>query len=148
MNFKVHLKLSDTEYKILLLVVAGPLIILMKIFQYLSRYYPFSLLFREKMFHYDNQHIKSLLTLIETPHNAKNKPFIVESVEKDRYFYTFYGRFKKHTGDEIQNAFKKHLAERLKTNPYDIYINKQDTGSIRIRIPKIIVQSFANSFRL
>ncbi len=64
-----------------------------KLIYLLTRFWPFSLFWRKKYFHYDNRFISKASNMIEETLKKVHKPFYVVGAGGDGHFYMILGRF-------------------------------------------------------
>lgn len=103
---------------------------------FITRFPPFSLLFTDKIFHYQNKYYKYARTIIENEMEKDNKPISIEQGDQDQYFYTLIGKF---TKPNVDNPDKNilHAIEKSMALPSDtIFIRRDGENTIRFLIPK------------
>lgn len=119
--------LSDKDYFIILLKNK-----LLPFLTFLTRYYPFSLLWQDRRFHYKFMEFSKVDDFIIKIANKNNYWFKLFASEKDSNFINTTGMFipskKSDDSKDMVNYFRESVADR------DIFINELDDGKINIKI--------------
>lgn len=103
---------------------------------FLTRYYPFSLLFRERIFHYDNRYYKFARKIIEDEMKKDKKPILIDEGDQDGYFYTLIGKFTKAKVIDPDENILHTIESKLRLPKNSIFIRRDDAKTIRFLIPK------------
>lgn len=109
-------------------------------FRYLSRYYPFSLFFRNRLFHYQNRDLNQLLILVERASESIGTPFKVMRLDTDQYFYNFIGNFIKCRKKISFEKVLKSISSSLETSQNNLYIRFTNDGLHKIMIPLKLIE--------
>lgn len=111
------------------------ILLLTKGFAYLTRYYPFSLFCRNKLFHYHNRYINKLLDIIDFYTIATGNQFEIIIGDQDNYFCYLIGVFKKKPEDSYIEDLKTKIGKEHKSLSGNIYFKTDEEGIITISAP-------------
>jgi hypothetical protein len=142
-NFYLHYgRVKDKKNNVMDLVIVVLLFIPALIAQgiensipVITKYYPFSLLFQEKLSHYKYHKEKSLADFIENKMKKEKKIFFIIGVTKDRYFITFHGYFLKKQKKSVEKTLLTLVKKRLHLGKASVYIRGIEKNEVRILIP-------------
>ena len=101
----------------------------------LTKYYPFSLLYQDKLFHYQHQSLRKIIYKIEADLRKKKEPILFLTNTWDRYFLTINGRLPKKTkftDDEI----KIEIMRSLKFDDNDVFVRRNNSGIVSVLIAR------------
>lgn len=101
----------------------------------ITKYYPFSLLFQNKLIHHKYTKERSLSDYIEKTMTKKGYPFNVKGVGRDNYFITFHGYFFKGRTKKGDRVLLKIVESKLKLEKGSIYLRDSDKNRVRIIVP-------------
>lgn len=101
----------------------------------ITKYYPFSLLFQNKLIHYKYTKERNLSDYIEKSMTKNGYPFNVKGVERDKYFITFHGLFFKGRTKNGDSVLFKIIESKLKLEKGSIYLRDNDKNMVRIIVP-------------
>ncbi len=124
----------SSKLTILFLVYVFPRI--MDFMTYLTRYFPFSEFYKGHFFHYNNREVAQTLDLMGNGAFLSEKLFIIDHVEKDRYFIRYFGKFSGSKKDKSKDVVMERLQEKFGEN--NVYLDQEIKGIFQIRIPNNI----------
>lgn len=101
----------------------------------ITKYYPFSLLFQNKLIHYKYTRERNLSDYIEKAMTKNGYPFNVKGVGRDNYFITFHGYFFKGRTKKGDSVLSKIVESKLKLEKGSIYLRDDDKNRVRIIVP-------------
>lgn len=125
----------DMLIVILLMIPAAIIVNLPKIIPFITRYYPFSLLFRNKLLHFKYRKERELADYLERQMKKRKKPFHVIGVTFDRFFVTFHGHFFKKPGKMMENLLADIIEAKLRLEKGNVYVRGVDKNEIKILVP-------------
>jgi hypothetical protein len=99
---------------------------------YLTKYYPFSLFWQDRMFHYKKRRVRKFMIILDEFLETKGFNIVTLFGEEETYFAEFYSIFKKKTKDTKLEI--RAMEEVLQKNFETIYA-RQDGNWIKILIP-------------
>ena len=112
-----------------------------KLLPTLTRFFPFSLIGQEKLYHYNNRHIRKIIYKLEGEFFKKKSPVLFLEGNWDRYFYRMTGSFTttKHLSlEEIGNLAKK----ALKQSDSDLFVRLDESDKITILLPRKLAENY------
>lgn len=119
--------LSNGEYLIILLKNK-----LLTFLTFLTRYYPFSLLWQDRRFHYKFMEFSKADDFIIKIANKNHYLFKLLTIEKSSNFISTIGTFvpskKGYNNTDMVNYFRESVSDR------DIFINELEDGKVNIKI--------------
>ncbi len=123
-----------TKLTILFLIYVFPR--LMNFITFLTKYFPFSELWKGHFFHYDNREVAQTLDLLGYGKFLSQKLFILDHVEKDRYFIRYFGKFNGKKKDKSKDLVMERLQKKFGEN--NTYLDQETNGTFQIRVPNNI----------
>ena len=120
-------KLSDKEIVIIY--------ILKKISPYLTnltRFFPFSLLWQDRRFHYKHKKVADVDDLIIRIATEKGFWFKIFSYNENNSFLNITGKFVPLKKDADKDKLLRYLRKKIKKE--DLYINELDEGTVKISL--------------
>lgn len=106
-----------------------------KTLSFLTRFFPFSLIGRNRSFHYKNRAIRKMMEVVGVTCRRAGKEFIVEAGERDGYFYNIKGYFSK-TKKRIKDiVFIKAIEKQLNLPEDSVFIRGWKGKRLRFLIP-------------
>ena len=101
----------------------------------ITKYYPFSILFKNKLLHYKYRKEKALTYYLEQQMTKRKKPFHVEGVDHDRFFITFHGHFLKTQDKTMEKLLADVVETKLKIGEGNVYVRDVDKNKVKILVP-------------
>lgn len=119
-----------TKATVVILFMTG-----VKILSFLTRFFPFSLIGRNKSFHYRNRDIRKVMTNVDVACKKADKEFMVEAGERDQYFYTIKGFFAKSKKRINQENVIKSIEKQFELPRGNVFIRNWKGNKKRLLIP-------------
>lgn len=124
-NYKEADKYEVYEDGIVLILAA--LIFCFNLYSRMTRYFPFSLLFRNKLFHYRNRNLGLFIHIVEEASVSFGHRFLMYCTEENNNFYYAYGYLRK---GKINLTSSAKIARKIETdNHLPAYSVNTLTGS-------------------
>lgn len=125
----------DMLIAVLLMIPAAIIVNSSKLIPIITRYYPFSLLFKNKMLHYNYRREKGLAVYLEKQMNRRKNPFYVNGLDYDRYFTTFHGYFLNKPGKMMEKLLAEIVEAKLHLEKGNVFVRDVDKNKVKILVP-------------
>ena len=103
---------------------------------FLTQFWPFSLFWRNKNFHFENRFLSRALDKIEVCLKKMNKPFEIVCIDEDRDFYNFTGKFSKRGKFLTNEELEKQMLTLFNFDASQIFVRSAKQNLRRILIDK------------
>ncbi len=106
-----------------------------KALSFLTRFFPFSLIGRDRSFHYAHKDIRKLMGDVTIASRQAGREFIVEAGFKDRYFYTIKGYFINSKKRLSTKSVMRNIEKSLKLPEGSVFVRKWERNKKQFLIP-------------
>lgn len=101
----------------------------------ITKYFPFSLLYQDKLFHFQHRLLRKIIYKIEADLRKKKKPILFLTNSWDRYFLTINGQISKNT-KITDKELKTGIMRSLKLEDTDIFVRRRSSKIISLLIAR------------
>ncbi|KKQ23579.1 MAG: hypothetical protein US40_C0002G0122 [Candidatus Roizmanbacteria bacterium GW2011_GWC2_37_13] len=112
------------------------LINLPKIIPVITRYFPFSLLFKNNFLHYRFRKERAFAYYVEREAKRSKHPIHFFFVTSDRYFNNYYYQPKNRKIEETKKILVKIIEKKLKLEEGSVFVKEEKKQVFRIMIPE------------
>lgn len=135
---------KKTTYGILWLLVLSLFLFyagFLRSLAYLTRYFPFSLLFQDNLSHYKNRYTQKFAEIIRTTVRGFGGRFDVEIGDEDNYFISVTGKFisYRHKKITVDRVVKK-IEEEFSFTKGNVYFREEKNGKSSLWIPRSLIE--------
>ncbi len=134
----VEIRRSDFNKGIRVIIVLVIMTIHDRFWSFITRYYPFSLMYRDRLFHAKNQSVQAFIHEIEAYAQKIHLPFTIQAGDGSDAMALFWAH---QTGGRKlkKDVYLEKLREKLQEKYETIYISPEESG-FTIRVPTIMVK--------
>lgn len=105
---------------------------------FVTKYYPFSLLYQDRLFHAQNANVRSFITALETYAQKIGMPFVIREGNGSGAMSLFWAQ--QSGGKKIKKeAYTQQLQEKLQAKYETIYVSPETKG-FTIHVPRSMVE--------
>lgn len=108
---------------------------------FLTRYWPFSTLWLDKMAHYRNRHIKDIMFELERALKKANMPFTVYGVAGNDEFYMLLGKFSRRRTYLTNPKLERFIKKLFNMSDGEVYVRSTKYSVRRILIDRHVVNA-------
>ncbi len=102
---------------------------------FITKLFPFSLLYKDKLFHHQFRHLRQIVFVIESAMAKIKRPILILSNSWDKYFLTLEGNML--TKKDVSNEKIKDLVcKTLKLDQTEVFVRTEPNGSKNILLSR------------